>query len=158
MPTPATPHRKLILQAVLTRLKTITRVNGFATDAGRNVIVGEIAVGPDDVDCAIALVPNETAGLGDRTLGKIAETLPLQVSALARVISWADYEDAWMRAEDVLADIKQALEIEDRTLGGVVPNDLRRGSTVTLERGEGQTTLGIAITYEAVYHTGWGVR
>lgn len=152
------PVRKRIIKAVFDRLKTIKRSAGFATDAGYCVVIGDIALGEDDADCGIALVPGETGPLGDRTLGKVTEVLPLQISALARAFSWADYEHAWMVVEDVLADIKQAIETEDRTLGGLVPGDLRRGVTVTLEREEGSHTLGVAITYEAPYSTAWGAR
>lgn len=158
MSAPAVPHRAQILTAILARLATIRRVNGFATDAGGAVLVGEIAIGPDDADCAIAVVPGETGPLGDRTINKVAETLPIVIAALARVLSYTDYAAAWLRAEAVLADIKQAVEIEDRTLGGLIPLDLRRGSTVTLERSEGSDTLGVAITYEAPYYTAWGAR
>lgn len=157
MSAPATPHRKAILAALVARLTTIRRPT-FATDAGLVVLVGEIALGEDDADCGIAVMPGETGPLGDREVWKVSETLPVQVAALARVQSWADYENAWMRVEDVLADIKQAIETADRTLGGLLPLELRRGPTVTLEREEGQQTLGVAITYEAPYATGWGIR
>lgn len=158
MSTPATPYRQLILAEVLARLQTIRRPNGFETDAGRYVLIGEIAIGPDDADEAIAMVPGETSPLSDRTIGKVAEVLPIGIAALARVRSYTEYARAWMRAEAILADIKQALEIADRTYGGLIQNDLRRGPTVTLERPEGGDTLGIGITYEAWYHTGWGIR
>lgn len=149
--------RKQILQVVLARLARISRVNGFATDAGQSVIVGEIAIGPDDVDTAIAVVPGETGPLSQRQLHKAAETLPVQVAALARVSGWDDYANAWMRAEDVLSDIKAAIEQSDRELGGLAI-DIVRGPVLTLERGEGQTTIGCAVTYEITYATAWGAR
>jgi hypothetical protein len=149
--------RKQILQVILDRLALITRPSGFVTDAGQSVIVGEIAIGPDDVDAAIAVVPGETGPLSERQLMKTAETLPIQIAALARVLSWQDYAHAWMRAEDVLSDIKAAVEQDDRTLGGLAI-DITRGPVLPLERGEGQTTIGCAVTYDVTYATAWGAR
>lgn len=153
----AASARKQILETVLSRLAAITRANGYETDAGQSVIVGEIAIGPDDVDAAIAVVPGETGPLSQRQLSKAAETLPIQIAALARVLDWQDYARAWMRAEDVLSDIKAAVEQADRTLGGLAI-DITRGPVQTLERGEGQTTIGCAVTYEVTLATAWGAR
>src|SRR5690606_19313155 len=101
------------LQAVIDRLETIRKADGFATDAGLAVMVGDIAIGPDDADVAVAVVPGEVQPLAQRTVGKVAEVFPITIAALARVESWRDTADAWMRAEDVLGDIHEAIETED---------------------------------------------
>jgi hypothetical protein len=121
------------------------------------VIVGEIAIGPEDVAEGIAVVPGETGPLSQRQLMKAAETLPIQIAALARVLGWQDYARAWMRAEDILSDVKAAVEQDDRTLGGLAI-DVTRGPVLTLERGEGQTSIGCAIRYDVTYATSWGAR
>ena len=44
----------------------------------------------------------------DRTIGKVAEVLPIRIAALARVRSYTEYARARMRGSHP-ADIKQAL-------------------------------------------------
>lgn len=150
------PVRKRIIAAVIERLRGITRVNGYATDAGQSLIVGVIALGPDDPAVGLSLVP-EASTPADRVRAKAAHVLPLQISAIAKVLSWTQSDEAWLRAEDVIGDIHQAMETDDFTIEGLAV-DLRVGAELPLERGEGGETVGAAITYEVVYARGWGVR
>jgi hypothetical protein len=153
---PTVPIRKHIVQAVIDRLRTIRRVNGYETDAGQNLIVGAIAMGPDDPNVGLSLVPEQSA-TADRVRAKAAFVLPLQIGAIARVLSWAQSDDAWLRAEDVIGDVHQAMETDDFTVDGRA-FEIRLASELPLERGEGEETVGAALTYEVIYARGWGTR
>jgi hypothetical protein len=149
--------RGRILAEFERRVSMIRRTSSFATDAGRLVFIGEAPdLGPDDPDHAVAVIPGNTAGLGDPTLGKVGASWPILVAALARMSNWQDASRAWMLVEAVIGDVVRAIETEDRTLGGFVPGDLRRGAIEALGRAEGTMTVGLSITYDAPYHTAWG--
>ena len=143
--------REAILTALIARVSAIQVANGFATDAGAVVIVGETPeLGPDDPTVALAVI------LGDDQPGYQGEhvfvELPIGIQALAR----ADLEQPWLSIEAVIADIKRAVELEDRTLGGVVRRFLQRGPTRALPREPGSTTVGAVVTYIAPFVEQWG--
>lgn len=148
---PSASRRQRILEALFARLEAIRVGATFQTDAGRFVYVNETpGFGPDDAETAIALVIGVDVV---RVQGnKVFVALPIEVQALAS----AGLKEGWRYTEPVLADIKRALELEDRTLGGLVEQWLARGSTRTLERDEGSTTVGVAVGYEANYSETWG--
>ncbi len=142
--------RQLILAAFLAAVREITIANGFATDAGNTVYIGETAqLGDDDPDQAIALVVDDDDA---RSPGYVFVTLPIVVQALAK----ADLDEPWLVVESLLGDLKRAIETEDRTLGGLLKSELQRGSTRTLAREPGSTTVGAAITYRCEYVEVWG--
>ncbi len=143
--------RQAILDAIRTRLAGITVANGFATDAGLTLLLGETPrLGSDDPDIAIAIV----VGADDPQYqgANLSITLPVELHAIAR----PDLDQPWVAVETVLADIKRAIELEDRTLDGLVPRRLERGSTQTLERETGEDVVGVSVTYLASYVEGWG--
>lgn len=145
--------RQAILSELLGRVGRITIGNGFATDAGQKVFVGETPVlGPDDPETAIALVVgNDTQP--DEFLGDdILTRLPIEVQAIAR----ADLDQPWLTVEAVIADVKHAIETADRTLGGLLARNLLRGTTRTLPREPGATAIGAAVQYAAIYLETWG--
>jgi hypothetical protein len=148
---PTASTRQLILEAIKTRLEAIEMGDDFLTDAGAAVFLGfEPPFGPDDPDVAIAI----TVGVDSRQSGQanVQGRLPIQIAAIAK----ADLTEPWVAVESVLADIKRAVELEDRTLGGLVNHRLERGDTETLARDAGATTVGCVITYLADYVEGWG--
>lgn len=133
-------------------LSGIAIEKGFRTDAGQSLFVGFVPqLGEDDGDAAIALVvgPDQIVRTGE----KVLINLPLVVYAIAKLSLGAS---AWMGIEMMLADIKQALEIEDRSWGRLLAPFLERGQTVTLEREPGSLVLGASITYIAPYTERWG--
>jgi hypothetical protein len=137
------------LAELRTRLQQITVANGFNTDAGDLVFLGERpALGPDDPAAAVAIVvgPDEPTFQGP----KIILVLPVQVEAHVR----EDVADPWLQVEAVIEDIKTAVEL-DHDLGGRV-NDLRRGSVTPLDREDGSTTVGAGIEYRLVIAEQWG--
>lgn len=148
----ATPsRRRLILEALLARLQVIEVANDYATDAGQHVYLGVTpALGIDDEDVAIALVVGDEEPRYQGVSLLIA--LPVEIQALAK----ADLDEPWVAVEDVIADIKRAVELEDRTLGGLVKRQIERGSVTTLERPDGGTTVGASVTYLCPYAENWG--
>lgn len=143
--------RQQILEALRDRLQAITQDAGFATNAGRQVLLGEApSFGPDDPVAAIAILVGEDQV--SRTGEHAIILLPVLIAALAR----ADLDQPWVAVEQVLEDIKRAVELEDRTLGRLLRTRMERGSTRTLERDEGQVAIGAAITYVLPYAEVWG--
>lgn len=144
-------NRESILAAFLARIGAIQIAKGFATDAGLAVTLGESPqLGPDDPDVMIAIIVNDDdpkfQGL------QIMTQLPVSIQALAK----ADLADPWLAVEALLGDIKRAVELPDRTLGGLVKRQIERGSTRTLPRESGSTVVGAQVTYVCPYTEVWG--
>lgn len=157
MALPQTSIRQQLIELVKARLEAIaagqSSADGvtFATDAGENVFVNETpALGPDDPAMAIAVVIGEDSV--SRTGEHAVIELPMEIHALAR----ADLDEPWKASEAVLADIKRAMELADRSFGNRLRPRMERGSTRTLEREEGSTTVGVGITYLFPYIEQWG--
>jgi hypothetical protein len=155
----AASNRQQILEAIKARLETIAAgepVPGgdgllYDTDAGLNVFMLEApALGEGTPDVAIAVLVGEDTVKW--TGMQCFVGLPVQVWALAK----ASLDAPWEALEQVLADIKRAIEQSDRTLGGLVKSRIERGATVTLEREPGSSTVGLGITYECPYTEVWG--
>lgn len=144
-------RRQRILEVLSARVQRIERANGFQTDAGKQLFLGEgVELGPDDPADAVAVVVGDEA---PQYQGEnIFLNLPIAIHALAR----ADIDQSWLVVEAVIADIKAAVETVDRTLGGVVKRQIQRGSVVTLERQPGSTTVGASVTYICPYLERWG--
>ena len=146
-----TTRRLAILLKFRELLQGISLADGFATDAGENVYLQERPqLGKDDPDIAIAILVQDDEPKWQQE--HVFVTLPIEIQALAK----ADITEPWIAAEQVLGDIKKAMEIEDRTLGRLVKRAIERGTTRTIARDAGATTVGIAITYNAPYAEVWG--
>lgn len=147
----ATSTRQQIIEAVKARLEAINGEAPFETAVGERVYVNQHpALGPDDALTAIAVVIGEDIPRG--TAEHVILELPVEIHALA-----SDHiEDCWLAVEPVLSDIKRAMELADRTLGGLVRRFMERGPTRTLPRDEGSTTVGAGITYVFPYIEAWG--
>ena len=144
----AKSRRQQVVEVIRERLQAITVANGFNTEAGAQVFLNESpAFGPDDPDVAVAVVIGEDdpAVLGEHVLCRV----PLEIQALAKV----DLAEPWIAVEQVLQDIKRAIELEEgtrpRSLGGLLRSQLERGVTRTLEREDGSTAIGCGVTYLA---------
>lgn len=154
---PAASQRELLLDALIDRLEAITVVGGFNTNAGQAVHLGELPVYGDDSDpaAAIAVVVEDDDVKQFQHKGLI--DLPLSIQAFAKVTTAIGLRLAYRDAERVLADIKRAVELPDRTMGGLVKwLGLERGTTTTLKREAGSQFVGIAINYVAQMHETWG--
>lgn len=144
-------RRQHILEALKTRVEAIRLANRFATDAGLSVFLGERpALGPDDPDTAIAILVFDDVLKAQG--GKLFVAIPIGICAIAK----ADLDTPWVSVEAVLGDIKTAVELADRTLGGLLRAPFERGSTNTMDRETGSTTVGAMVTYELQYSETWG--
>jgi hypothetical protein len=151
--------RQLILEALATRLRAIVAGNTtdqgatFQTDAGAQVLLNESpAFGPDDPAQAIAMRVDEDELIFSNENHYIR--IPITIEALAR----ADLSAPYLVAEQVLADIKRAVELRDRSLGGLAAKSkgIERGSSQALQREDGSTGVGCSVRYFVPYLEGWG--
>lgn len=146
----AETKRALILAALLALVREITVANGYTTDAGDAVFLGEVPqLGESDPPVAIALVVEDD---DPNDQGHIFIGLPISVQAIAK----ADLDAPWLAVEAVLGDVKLAVEQADRTLGGLLKGRMARSTTRSLPREPGSTTVGAAVTYRCDYVEVWG--
>jgi hypothetical protein len=147
-----TGRRLLILKAISLRLQDITVANGYNTDAGKLVLLGHSGakLGPNDPDVAVAIVPGAEEVI--HQMENVEALLPIGIHALAK----ADLQDPGMSIEELVDDIQQAIELEDRRLGGLITVDLKYQTTESLEREEGSTTVGASVEYAVQFKRGWG--
>ena len=150
--------RRQILEALKARVIQITKNNGYLTDAGKLVLLGEHPdITPEDLEVAIAFVIgsddfDQELYIGDGGPADVLSIrLPVGIAAIAR----ADLDNPLLALEDVLHDIKKAVEVDDRTLGGLVA-DILRGPTVAHDREEGSDIVGVSVTYYLLYSETWG--
>lgn len=123
----------------------------FETDAGANVWLGETpGFGENDPDVAIGIVPGDEEPT--RNAENVIVELPVEIQAVAN----ADLDEPWLAVEQVLADVKRALELEDRLMGGLLSEFMTRGATRTISRQDGSTAVGFGLTYVCVYREKWG--
>lgn len=150
--TATASRRQAILVEMLARVSEITQQNGFNTDAGLTPFLGEKVSldDPSDPEIAICLVVRDD--FPGRSMQNILVTLPIEIQAIAK----ADINSPWLTVESLLTDIKRAVELEDRTLGGYAQSYIERGQTRTLQREVGATTVGASITYLVPYAEAWG--
>lgn len=146
-------RRAQIIAALAARLEVITIRAGYATNVGALLFINETpALGAADPDEAVAMV------IQDDEVGhqaeKVVVTLPIELQALAK----ASLEEPWLNVEAVLGDIKRAVELPDRTLGGLLLRQwgIQRGTTRTLPREDGSLSVGIGLTYRLPYYELWG--
>lgn len=151
-----TSRRERFLDDVVARLQAITVANGFSTDAGLSVHLGYQPVfGPDDPAAAIVVIP------GDDEVGQFQLkgfiTLPLSIQSVVAVTTSLDLGTGYRDSERALADIKRAMELDDRNFGGLLAwHGIERGVTQTLPREPGSLEVGVAIEYRAPMHEKWG--
>jgi len=156
--TIATPtRRERILDAITERLVAISIANGFRTDLGKVIVVGEIPrFGPDDPTQALAVLPREDQ-IGE-TLSNIPIIWPIDIGILLS----AAVSKPWKTVEAGIHDVKRAMELEDRGLGGLLTGGrnnvegMLRGTTESYPRVSGTDAVGALITYAFKYVEAWG--
>jgi len=133
------------------RLEAITMANGFATDAGALIFLGESpTLGPDDPTAAIAIEVQEDipSFQGEH----VVVTVPVDIQAIVK----ADADEPWMTVEAIVTDIKTAVET-DRDLGGtLIARGLMRGTVRPLDREPGSQYVGAAVQYRLLMKESWG--
>ncbi|HUH20454.1 MAG TPA: hypothetical protein VFD36_02405 [Kofleriaceae bacterium] len=148
----ADSRRKLILLALAARLQTITRDNGYNTDAGERVEHGQHTVSGDDTLPRLALVAGVVDQIEKNLASKELRQWALAVSGLL-----ADDPTDPLAVEDLLADIKRALfRAEDPRLGGLaVQVQSLAGETVT-DPEEGGKVVAVTVPFAVRYEEGYG--
>lgn len=143
-------RRGAALDRFAARLAAITIAGGFVTDAGKALFQNETPeLGEGSPDVALAMEVDDDAPR--RHGNKLLIDLPIEVHALARTVAGSVAH--WQATEDVLGDVKAAVEIDD-DLGGLA--EIRRGITSTRKREQGSTTVGVTIRYVLTYAEAWG--
>ena len=66
------------------------------------------------------------------------------------------HEHPWILIEAMLGDVKRAMELSDRTLGGLVQRQIERGATRILPRESGARTVGVMVPYVVPFTERWG--
>jgi hypothetical protein len=155
--------REAAVAELVRRLQFITVVNGYNSDAGKQIVYGEAPkFGPGDPPAALAIIIGETIPEAVQT-NYVQESTPIEIQALVP----ADLDAPLLAVEGIISDIKGAVEIEgrapgtsaarDRSLDGVCqPKGFTRGRTRALTREPGSTYCGSAIEYIAVLEERWG--
>lgn len=147
--------RQAVLTEILARLAAITVANGYQTDAGQEIFIGELpTLGPDDAAAVIAVLVRDDAveDVGGFAGDDIVTTLPIDIQPLAK----ADLDQAWLTIEAIIADVRQAIESGDRTLGDLLTKKLERGRVRPFPRASGSTMVGAAVEYRATFNEPWG--
>jgi len=145
-------RRQDVITAFAARLSNITQANGYQTDAGALVLVGQAPVLSDgDPDQALALVigPDVSGYQGEN----VQTSIPLTVHALVRA---EDITQPYLDAEAVIADIKKAVET-DHDLGGLLkPRGLTRGVTTAAVREPSSSFVAASVDYNVEFAEKWG--
>lgn len=161
-------HRLTILQAIVARLEAIRVENTFTTrdggtdhyrtDAGDRVFLYEVPeLGEGDPINAIAVLVDDS----DPVLlgGFIEEPLIVEIQALAKAdvdpqepITLSPAE----AAEELLGDIRRAIEQPNRTLDSLIKGEMRLGALRVIPRDPGRTTVGLSQRYEMSFVRTWG--
>lgn len=151
-------RRQLTLAALATLLEEITVANGFNTDAGEMVHLGQdVELGENDPGPAILVI----SGIEkfDPAATKLYSAWPISIRAVAGVVD-NDFDEAWTIAELVVADIEKAVETADRTLGGLInwngAHGLILDSIQTVERDAGSSVVAVDVVYIARLQRTWG--
>lgn len=151
----ATSTRLSVLQTLVERLEAIQVADGFNTDAGKAIFLGmRPSMGPEDPPIAIAVMVGEEEPnwLGE----KCSYELPIDIQALAQV-ELKDLQQPWLAVEAIIADVKRAVELQDRRLGGVaLGKGIRRIGVRALPRESGSRYVGAGLTYLVPLAEVWG--
>jgi hypothetical protein len=167
------PHsrREGAILALRDRLSKITIANGYSCDAGKVIWLGEIVVlGADDPDAQLGLIiGDDSQDDGDTPATSLDCTFPVEVEGIVRVLPSAasanggpldpaaPLEPPVVAVERLIADIKRAVELEDRSLEGwATPTGLQRGPTRTIAREAGSEFAGCSVEYRITVEEHWG--
>jgi len=159
---PRQSKRQAALADLVNRLSFILVEKGYNTDAGLHIFLGEVPkFGPNDPPAALAVMVGddspETSG------GTVRTRVPFEVQAIVP----AEMTAPTLAIEEIIADIKEAVEIEadgsvDRYLGVIdgkpatLSKGLQRGAIRSIRREPGSEYVGAAVEYVATFEEKWG--
>lgn len=141
-----------ILNAIRTRLALIRTANGYNTEAGALIFLGEqVTLGSSDPAEALAIEVRDDEP-GHQGMN-VVTVLPIEIQAIVK----DSVATPILAVENVIADIRKAME-SDQNLGGLAlePRGLMRGGTRIIPREEGSTTLGAGCEYRVEFTEKWG--
>lgn len=144
-------RRQDIITELTSRLADILITNGYQTDAGALVLVGQTpSLSESDPDQALALV------IGPDSVGYQGEDKQITLTVTIHALVRADIATPTTAAEAVLSDIKTAIET-DHNLGGLLkPRGLKCAGTVALQREQGSEYIGGSVSYDLEFAETWG--
>jgi hypothetical protein len=157
--------RQVAIEELVHRLEFITKANGYNTDAGEHIFVGEAPTfGDADPPEALAVMVDEDSVQTNG--GVMRARTPVEIWAVVP----AGLAAPLYAIEAIIADIKEAVEIEadgsvDRFLGtttdagqpyGTLPRGLERGTIKPIRRNEGSEFVGAIVEYIANFEEHWG--
>jgi hypothetical protein len=157
-------RREQILGALSSRLAAIAIGNGYNTDAGAEIWLGQVMeFGEDDPNAVISIVVGDEQPTGALQKYKVQVGVPYEIQAVVRV---SPDRNEWRLVERMIEDIKRAVELDDPSLGlhtdgrmlvnGNGSDGLIRDRVRTLPREPGMTTVGAGVTYIAQIVEQWG--
>lgn len=148
---PEASRREQIIDALKTRAEAITVVGGFNTDLGASLLINELPqFGPDDPRQVLVML------VGDDEITSQGKGFLYRLPFTFLVLVDADVEDGWRQVEQGIADVKRAIELEDRTLGGLSSGYMERGNVETIPREPGSAAIAAAVPYVTFMKEGWG--
>lgn len=143
--------RQTIIEEIRSRLAGITVDNGYQTDAGALVFVGQTpALSDADPEQALAI------RVGGDDIGYQGENVLVTLSLVVHALMRADVDEPTTASEAVIADIKKAVEIDRDLAGALQPRGLERGTTTAADRSQGSEYVAATVEYRCRFVERWG--
>lgn len=150
--------RLQILNALKARLEVITIAAGYNTDAGANVLMGEMPTfGPDDPDCYLSILTPSDAPVwvGENVVSEI--TLRIAAICASKGATEPPSTSPSIALENLVEDVKRAVEVADRELGGLIRRPgLKRGQVRPFDREPGVDVVGAVLEWSGTVCEQWG--
>jgi hypothetical protein len=143
--------RQDAINELVNRLTGITIAEGFSTDAGASVLLGEQPTfGPADAIASIAVV------IGADEPKFQAENVLVDLPVAVQLYVKAGESAPWNIIEGLISDVKTAVETDHNLSGTLVHRGLVRGSVTPMDRETGSEFVGAVVEYRLQYLEGWG--
>jgi len=141
---------QLLAVELLARLATITKANGYATDAGLHVFDGATGV-PDNLDAFLVLAESEEGVASQKGQGSqpddVKVSLPFSVEG--RIDCDSAHPNA--AARKLCADIRRALFRSGSSIGAPINATLRYTGRTIDRRAPGEADVGVTVRLEAIF-------
>lgn len=145
------------IRELAVRLAKIERPD-YWTDAGKSITLGEApAFGDGDPDTAIAIMVGDSSDSRQGLSETYVCLLPVSIQAFAAAAP-KDGTDPFETVEQLVADIKRAVEREEPTLAGwCLPTPgISRTGVRAIPRQPGAEFVGAAVDYILPFEELWG--
>ena len=138
-----------IIDGIATRLAAIDGTGDFHT-APTAVYQGNRTL--DDDELALVVFSGKEKG-GDASHPRIAAELEVHVEGQHPL---ADKEDGERQANLLIADVQRAVELADRTLGGLARRFVKYAGRVVAYPQDGARLVHVRVSYNVGYHRTFG--